>query len=331
MAFEWFFEALPVVALFGLGVVLLVFVFAIWRSISAPAPGISLGYYEVIGRYAGNKLLRRIKGTVVDATSVFINPELEQDFKAIISEDIDALLAKKNLSETEANTLRMAKKAFMDVPLSTACRINVARDGLFGKHVLIQWGRVDRSLSEFAVYSPTSKFSLSTGPQSQGVITGEMITVPQRWDIHLLGKVEVHLFRPDASEDVLDNSAAVVNNLDVFAKIALNVLGTVNAKEELRSKDEQLKEKDNELRKMGQALAAASTERDAQRRAIQGFQVTTQTPDSVLYKKLDVIDLILIGAPVIVGFYFADLVGVQAVLGGVLGLFLGAFFVYRRH
>jgi len=78
-------EQLPLYALYAFSVVVAAVAsltaLSFWRNISPAAPGVILGYYEVLGRYAGGSLIKRIQGTLVDASHFFLNPGVERKFK----------------------------------------------------------------------------------------------------------------------------------------------------------------------------------------------------------------------------------------------------------
>jgi len=56
-----FLESLPLIAYVLLGVLGLIILWFVWRNLAPAAPGVSLGYYEIIGRYAGQKLFKRLR------------------------------------------------------------------------------------------------------------------------------------------------------------------------------------------------------------------------------------------------------------------------------
>ncbi len=80
-----FLETLPLIAYLMLGTIGLVALWFLWRIFAPAAPGVSLGYFEVIGRYAGQKLLKRLRGVLVECTPLFLNSELDRQFREIIA------------------------------------------------------------------------------------------------------------------------------------------------------------------------------------------------------------------------------------------------------
>jgi len=225
-----FFNLLPDIALAGLAVMIGVVVWMIWRSASPAAPGISQGYLEILGRYGGGKMLKSIKGTMVEATQLFLDPRTDQMFRKILSEDIaskvkleggDAAVAK----DPELAELKKAAETFKNdtVSLSKLCRIIVTRDRFFGKNVIVQYENV-APLSEYAAVDPTSKFTFSMGFLSQGIVTGEISTLSEPWVVHGLGECNVFLFKPD-SRAIADESELAQLEADPEVKAVKSMMG----------------------------------------------------------------------------------------------------------
>lgn len=318
-----FFEWLPTVALAGLALIIFVAAWMLWRNIAPAAPGVSLGYYEVLGRYAGQKLLKRIRGTLVDATALFLSPEVEHDFKQMIVEDVEAIM--KKAGNPVGDELASVAAQFKNSRLTDTCRIIVTRERLFTKHVLIQIGHVDKPLNAYAANEPSSKFTLGMGFLSQGIITGAIYTFPQPWHIYRLGKVQVHLFTPDAPSNEPKQHPP-----EWLAKIALFAPASVELEDLVKSKDAQLREKDRKLAEMGQELSAMATERDALRRVLQGFTTTGELPQNITPKKLDLVDFAVLALPTVLGYYIAEYLQAQPIAGVVVGMLVGAFIMYKR-
>jgi len=319
-----FFQLIPNIAVIGLALIILIAVWMIWRSIAPAAPGISLGYYELLGRYAGQKLIKRIRGTLVDSTALFLNPDIERDFKTLLLEDIEETAKRNPEKQAELNDFK--KQLETAESISSFCRVIGTREKIFTKHVLIQWGHVDKPINAYAANDPQSKFTLGFGFLTQGIITGEIYTFPQPWNIYKLGKVHVHLFRPDMPH--AEN--AHTTPPEWLAKIALYIPASVELNELVKSKDEQLKEKDRKLMEMGKELAAAATERDALRKAVQGFTTTGEFPTTLLGKKFDFMDFTTIALPTVFGYLVVEGLGGPPLAGIILGNLLGAYFVFRR-
>ena len=339
------FDVIPGLAVVLFVVFILFFLFLVYQSRAAPAAGQVLGSYVINGRYAGGKFFKPIQGILVDATGIFLNPEIEPVFKKILVEDMKAVLKREGdqasakdakpdmaapnpVQSTEKTQLETLLSKLEKATFSKVCRIVITRT-LFEKHVIVQYGRVE-PLSHYAAHEASSHFSISLGPVSKGVINGSILTLPERWEIFEIGKATVHVFLPDDPSGA-KFSDAELKKLPDLAQIALFVPATLNIKEQLRSKDVQLKEKDRELENMGRQLSAATTERDALRTAIKGFLTESgKNIDAFLPKKLDILDTIFIALPTVIGAAVMGGLLNQPIVGTVIGLFVGMGFVFRR-
>ena len=286
-----------------------------------------MGYYEVLGRYAGEKLVRRIRGTLVDATALFLNPEVEREFKEIIGEEL--AIIEKSASEQEVKELDQIRYNFVTYSLDKACRIVVTREKLFSKHILIQVLRVEEPLNNYAAHEPGSKFTIGQGFLSNGIITGVMDTFPQRWVIYKLGKATVHLFKPDAEGLATTEKEELPRWLE---KIALHAPAAVELNHMIRSLRDQLQQKDEQLQRMGEDLAAVSTERDALHAAVEGFTTKGKDPfkSMGLPHRFGISDLISLTLPTIIGYYIAGQTKVDPIVGVFIGLLIGSFLVARK-
>jgi ribosomal silencing factor RsfS len=314
-----FFEWIPNVAIGLLAFIIVLAVWIIWRNIAPAAPGISLGYYEIVGRYAGQKIIKRIKGTLVDATALFLNPQIENAFLEILKEDVNEIEARTKEKMDDV------KKALENANLSNTCRIIVTREKMFTKHVLIQYGYVDKPLNAYAAYDPQAKFTLGFGFLTQGVITGEIHTLPQPWQIYKLGKVHVHLFKPDTLKNESEE-----NPPEHLAKLALYAPATVELTQIIKAKDEQLKEKQQELLKAGKEKSAQATLVDGLLTAIQAFTTKLKPEEGVIGKGLDLMDFVTLALPTLLGYLIAENMGTNPLVGVFFGLFLGAYIIFRK-
>jgi ribosomal silencing factor RsfS len=314
-----FFEWIPNVAIGLLAFIIVLAVWIIWRNIAPAAPGISLGYYEIVGRYAGQKIIKRIKGTLVDATALFLNPQIENAFLEILKEDVNEIEARTKEKMDDV------KKALENANLSNTCRIIVTREKMFTKHVLIQYGYVDKPLNAYAAYDPQAKFTLGFGFLTQGVITGEIHTLPQPWQIYKLGKVHVHLFKPDTLKNESEE-----NPPEHLAKLALYAPATVELTQIIKAKDEQLKEKQRELLKAGKEKSAQATLVDGLLTAIQAFTTKLKPEEGVIGKGFDLMDFVTLALPTLLGYLIAENMGTNPLVGVFFGLFLGAYIIFRK-
>jgi hypothetical protein len=293
---------------------------SIWKNISPAAPGIPLGYYEILGRYAGGNLMKRIQGTLVDATQIFLNPEVEPKFKKYIIRNLEASSKGNPGSELQA-----LKTAFSRYPLGNACRIIVTRDRFWTKHVMIQWGYVDKPLTEYAMHEERGKFTFSAGLISRGVITGAIKTLPDPWEIPKLGKCRVHLFLPDAGRG--EHFTAPPSWL---AKIALYTPSVVEMSELMESKDEMIRDLHRQVSDLSRMVAGAATGRDAFIKILSIFSTEGKPPEEIesMIRPFSMGDAVKIGIPAAIGAYLANYYGYEWFYGAIAGLATG-YFLYR--
>ena len=319
-------EILPEYALYGFYAVVAGVAFLIalsfWKNIAPAAPGVILGYYEILGRYGGGSLMKRIQGTLVDSTHIFLNPEIEPKFKRYIIRNLDALSKKNPGSPSELRSLR---SQLIKYPLRKVCRIVVTRDRFWTKHVLVQWGYVDKPISEYAMHEERGKFTLSSGLITRGIITGALKTLPEPWEVPNLGKCRVHLFLPDAKRGEHFTAPPVF-----LAKIALYTPSVVEMNELLESKDEIIRDLRRLVAEVGEEVSRASTRRDAAVKALKGLSMEKAGEIEALgERRMSIEDLILIGGPAGAGAYIANYLGYEWLYGALAGLIAG-YFLYRR-
>ena len=311
------------VVAFVAGMILL----SIWKNISPAAPGIPLGYYEVIGRYAGGSLMKRIQGTLVDSTHLFLNPEITNKFKKYVLKNIKEA-SKKNPNSKKASQLLLLEKPFMKYPLEKTVRIIVTRDRFWKKHILVQWGYVDKPLIDYAMHEDRGKFTLSTGLITRGVITGVIHSLPDPWVIPKIGKCTVHLFLPDVRRGQFTPPPPWL------AKIALYAPSIVELNELLESKDETIADLRKLLADVSRQNASATTGRDALLKVISIFSTERKSPEveealgQALGEGYSITDALMIGGPAALGAYLANYYGYEWFYGLLAGLAAG-YFLYR--
>jgi len=308
------------VVAFVVGMILL----SIWKNISPAAPGIPLGYYEIIGRYAGGSLMKRIQGTLVDATYFFLNPEIENKFKEYILKNIEAMSKKGNPGIKPSEALSI-KNSLQKYRFSKACRIIVTRDRFWTKHVLVQWGYVDKPLIDYAVHEDRGKFTLSTGLITRGTITGTIKTLPDPWVIPKIGKCTVHLFLPDAKRGEFTAPPTWL------AKVALFTPSIVEMTELIESKNETISDLRRLLADVSRQNAGATTGRDGLVKIISIFSTEGKPPPEVeeaLGGGFNIKDVVMVGGPAALGAYLANYYGYEWLYGALAGLAAG-YFLYR--
>jgi len=322
-----FLELLPQIALAGLAVIIALGVWMVWRTISPASSGVILGYYEIIGRYAGGKLQKRIKGMLVDATPLFMNEEMEPRFKEFLLQEIEVIVKKEGGNPNF--DLQSFRKQVMEYSLSKSCHVIVTREKLFSKHVIVQYGYVEKPLNAYASHDPESKFTLSAGPSSQGTIHGRIRTLSD-CEVYRLGKVKVSLFKPDPLQEEGEPQEKESKLPECLAKLALYAPATVELKELMKNKDEQLQNLRKENANVHEENSSMSTEMDTMRTIISIFSTTKKVPEHFAPKKFDIADFIALSVPTLVGYYVADYSKFQPVVGIIFGLFIGAFLLYKR-
>ena len=326
-------QLLPNFALALLALIIALIIWTVWRAIAPAAPGLSLGYYEIVGRQYGSKIIRRIKGTLVDSTEFFLT-SVEDKFIQFLKEDLEALMRKQG--NPDSNLKELVEKLDEEtVKLSRYIRIVVTREKLFAKHVIIQYKYVDKPINAYAAYDPHSKFSLGFGFLTQGVITGVIHTVPTPYRIARLGKVQAHIFIPDVSEisevSEISRKERGMEVPEYLAKLALYAPAYVELTEQLKAKDEMVKEAKRERQKADKQLAAHATLVDSLITAVQGFTTKFKPGQDLLTGKgFTLMDFITIAFPTAVGCLLSEHVGVPPIAGVLIGMLLGAFFVFRR-
>jgi len=326
---QWI-ELLPQYVLYGfyavLAAVIGLVVLSLWRNMAPATSGLILGYYEILGKYAGGKLHKWIRGMLVDATYLFLNPSIEPKFKQRIIENIDQFLQREG-NEKEKEKLRELKTAFQKGSLLGNCRIIVTRERLFTKHILIQYGYVDKPLTEYASQEDRGKFTFSSGVISKGAITGTLRTLAGDWNIPKppIGKCKVHLFLPDLHEKGVKQR----DPPDYLAKISLFAPSIVEAEELVSSLREQVRDLRRQLMQRGKEISAMAAERDAYLRLAQasGDMKGKVKPAT---KKVGLDEIITLGLPALIGGYFAQYAGYDWMHGALLGLAVGAYILYRR-
>lgn len=327
-------DLIPYVAVFGAVVAtIIVVVFNLYQKYAPAADGIPLGYLEVEGRYAGGKLLKRIKGTLVDASSLFINPELAVKVKAMILGEMTRRA--KNPDEAKfKEQFAEFKKKVDEAPLDKFCRVIVTRaseHGGFKKHVFLQWEHVSQPLNAYAHHEPESKFSLGFGFQSKGIVTGVLNTCGKDWDIPQIGKATVHFFVPDVSEaekkgenDISDDAYKNI------ARFALYGVASIDMHEQVKFLEAEVKQDQKEKQELGRELSARSRELNEYKTLVKKMSPNEKFPKNAFGSKFDVLDLILFFIFGITGVLLAPQGGVEPVVGVIFGMLGAGVIVFKR-
>jgi len=159
------------------GIIFLAIIWWIYVVFIAPAElGRSLGIYSLVGLTGGKNHLI-LRGLLIDCTESFINPQLYKSFKPLAWQAVYEQL------QNETDTLRRTKligalRTLHQNPIYSYCRVVALRHIDRKKHYLIQFGRVEKPLSEYATFSKTPLWSWAVGLISRGVIIGDIWTIP---------------------------------------------------------------------------------------------------------------------------------------------------------
>jgi len=312
-----------------IAVIVALIVLSVWSNIAPAAPGVVLGYLEIIGTYAGGKLFKRFEGTVVDASNIFLNTQYEDEFKESLLADLK-LLKEKNPAILE---LEKVKDEFEKCHLNEMCRILVTRERLFDKHIFVQWGCLG-ALNEYAAKEEKPKFTLSNLFVSRGAVRGQLHSFPTRWEIEGVGTCQVHLFKPDTTEATSKNEK-LVEPPTFLAKVALNIPAVVEFKGQLKSWQEKYRDLRREYLKVLSATSTVATERDFYRSLsskIGTEPVLTPAPTPSPPKRWDWKDIALVGIPGLLSYVtFAQYyIEYNPLIGALVGLGIGLFLAWWR-
>jgi hypothetical protein len=328
-----FFNLLPVIMLGIFVAVIGLLAWMAWRAYSPAAPGINLGSLEILGRYGGGKLLDPIKGNLVDATALFLDPRTEQSFKKHLCEDVKANYAKLAPTVEDAARLKEAAEAFEKdaINLSDLCRIIVTRKAFFGKIVIVQWGHL-APLSEYAAVDPKAKFTFSMGFLAKGVVNGEIDSMPESWVIRGLGECTVKLFKPDMTHSSNPEEVKVVEAPTFLARLALYAKSIIDFTEILRSKDETITQLKRETAVLSDQSSASATEADVMHTAVVGFRTTSDDGGVSISapRRFGVIEFIYLFVPTTAGYFITRYLNYEPYYGIFAGLGIGAYLLWRR-
>jgi len=312
-----------------IAVIVALIVLSVWSNIAPAAPGVVLGYLEIIGTYAGGKLFKRFEGTIVDASNIFLNTQFEDEFKESLLADLD-LLKEKNPTILE---LEKVKDEFKKCHLNEMCKILVTREKLFDKHIFVQWGCLD-ALNEYATKEEKPKFTLSNLFVSRGAVRGQLHSFPTRWEIEGVGTCQIHLFKPDTPEDSSKNEK-LVEPPTFLAKVALNIPAVVEFKEQLKSWQEKYRDLRREYLKVLSATSTTATERDFYRSLASKIgtePVLSPAPVPSPPKRWDWKDVVLVGVPALASYYIIQQYYPQydPLIGALVGFGIGLFLAWWR-
>lgn len=323
------------VVLLVLGVIGFFVVWVLWGSYFSPAaPGINMGYYRILGAYAGGKLHKEISGLLVDSTHLFLTAEMERVFKRAMKEDMEYVKEAGILTVAEKKGLTTLMTQLEEYKFEGNFRIVVTREKLT-KHCFVQWGHVD-PLSEYATVEEEHKFAFGLGPVSQGVIAGWLVTIPQKWDVLQVGKCVTHALLPVnlvASIGALNPNVEKLKDIspDWMAKVIPHIRSTVESKKMVQAVEDQLDQKSKEIENTLTKLTETQTELDQYKRMTAGFGLEDSDIKELLQgRAIDMVDFILLALPIFFGSYIAEALELGMLAGIFAGLLVGFAAVHRR-
>ena len=252
------------------------------------------------------------------------------------------------IQENELELLKDARKAFVELPFQTACRMLFTRENIGGdKHLILQIGDTSKSITEYAMHDPSGGFSLTLGPVRKGVIDGAIQTLPDDYKIFGFGKCRVHIFGPfdptkvdmletagvkgkDKGKEEVESLSEKLRNL---ARIVASLPSALDVRQHIKSLNDQLKDKDIALEQMSDDLTRKTVFLDNLLRSTKGFQTEGGTPIDVTPKKFDTVDTLVIIAGAVLGVVCGIALGgsVGALAGVIVGLIPSLLVVYKRH
>lgn len=325
------------IVLLVLGVIAFFVIWVIWGSYFAPASkGVNMGYYTILGGYAGGRLHKEISGLLVDATHRFLTYNIEREFKETLKGDMQNVIDTGILDAKEKAGLTEMIKQLDKFEFSDNFRIIVTREKMT-KHLFVQWGQTE-PLSQYATVEEEHRFAFGLGPVSQGVIAGWLVTVPQKWDIIHIGKCTLHAFLPVnlvAQVGAIDNPDPVKRlkeiSPDWMPKLIPHMRSTVESKKMVQAVEDQLAAKGKEIENTLTKLTETQTELDQYKRMTAAFGLEDSDIKELLQgRAIDMVDFILLALPVFLGSYIAEVLELGLLVGVFVGLLIGFAGVHRR-
>jgi len=323
------------IILLVLGVIAFFVIWILWGTYFSPAaPGINMGYYKILGAYAGGRLHKEIKGLLVDATHVFLSPEMEDVFKECLKEDMLYVKDAGHLNDKEKETLGKLIKDLEGFEFAGKYRVVVTRERMT-KHVFVQWGHTD-PIRSYATVEEEHKFAFGLGPVSQGVIAGWLVTVPQKWDLHKVGKCRLHAFLPInlvAQVGAVNPDVTKLKEIspEWMPKVIPHIRSTVESKKMVQAIEDQLSQKDKEIENTLRSLTETQTQLDQYKAMVAGFGLEDVDIKELLQgRAVDFVDFIMLCLPIFFGTYLCDALGFDMLVGVFVGLLVGFALVHRR-
>jgi hypothetical protein len=331
-----------------------------------PALGLPLGNCKLTFRYIDQSAIE-FEGFISDITGLFVNPDIQADFKRVIVEEINYLKAnyfkpiepeKENETlndgagqesqETEQeialaistagedskdkdfqrSALQKAIQSFRTFNFMEACRVLLLESGATN-HLILQVGRLEL-LTSYANHIDHSQWTLMRGLKYDFLADGAATTLPHRQRLRELGEVYVHVFIPEDHKHNSKVDFKALNNAKPLLSIVPFIPGVVDIDQTLKSMKNELDSKEDALKLATERLSVKATRNDSAKIAVAGFE-EYDPDDSGVHIRFDFTDALIIGAPTTLCAAIANSFVANGWVGGLgLGFILGCFLVSRR-
>ncbi len=294
--------------------------FSVWRHIAPAAEGLILGYYEILGRYGGGKLVKRFKGTLVDCTNYFMNPAIEPKLKEYLKGEMKRRAERGKHQELE--------KKIDETKIDGLCRVVATRD-YWRKHIFIQLKNIALPLNSYAGHEEERKFTFGMGFLSKGVVTGKMDSCSLPWNIPKHSKAMVHFLIPDASPSAKDQEVHIKQ--EELASLVLFAPANVEIDAKLKALNAIIKDQEKQIRDGEHEKSAMRTEVDTSRRIMANFSAENGEPPKPLKPMhFDIPDLLAIILPATFSYFVAEQMQVHPLIGVIIGMVAGSLIAYAR-
>lgn len=314
---------------------------------SKPVLGVPLGPSRIIIYYAGQSVFTELEGELSDATTLFTNPDLQDEFKQVILEEI-AFLRRMNpkpetqnpqeptipdeqsqvegevglelapIQAAETSQIALAEENFRDFDFTTVCNILILQESFGQKHLIVQVGRL-HTITEYASFNDRSQWNFVRGQKVKLVITGAGLSFAHEKRLLGLGDVYLHMLIPDDRRQNSELDLRILKISKWVAEILPYMPQMIEVKEHLKAKDDIIKSKDDTIKKMRYELSEKSTRLDAASIAVANYE-TEGPPNLGQPTKFGLVDAVLLGGPI---FLFAPIGSAFGGFGWFAGLALG--------
>jgi hypothetical protein len=327
-----------------------------------PVRGLPLGNSK-LNFYYIDKTIIEFKGFISDVTGLFVNRDIQEDFKRVVIEEIgfckansfkpiepenedgslivdvgvdqektelvasidDSILTN---AKFEKSDLQKAIMAFKKYDFSKACRVLLLESGPF-LHLIVQVGRLNL-LSSYAHNPDRSQWSFVRGLEYDFVASGSALSLPHQQRLDELGEVFLHVFLPDDREENSEIDFKVLNEAKILLPIVPFVPGVVDIDQTLKAKNDEIDSKEDANKLLRQELQIKAVRNDSAAIAVAGSE-DYNNDNSSHHSRFDFTDGLLIAAPTVLLALLGWSFDAGGWIGGLaIGFPLGFFLVSRR-